>query len=246
MESTQDQLGMDIDAATIRRLLEAVLLVSAEPVDVDAASASIHCTPDACKAQLEELSRQYDAESRGFQLVQTASGWQLVTRESCHDCIEEYLGRIDARKLSQAALEVLACVAYLQPIGREAIRSIRGVTSDAAINSLKARGIIKEIKSKPTPTGAAQYGTTKAFLEEFGLASLRDLPPIEQFAADEAAQRYIRERLEQTPLHLFDDDEPAAVSEEGFDVDAVHEDAVYEDIVEVDADASTAATETRA
>ena len=99
------------------------------------------------------------------------------------------------QKLSQAALETLAVIAYHQPVTRETVKGIRGVNSDGVISSLADKGLIREMGRDPQRGQAILYGTTAAFLEKFGLRSVRDLPDLEQFAPDEQSRQFIRERL---------------------------------------------------
>lgn len=101
----------------------------------------------------------------------------------------------DTQKLSQAALETLAVIAYHQPVTRETVKGIRGVNSDGVISSLVDKGLVREMGRDPQRGQAIIYGTTSAFLEKFGLRSTRDLPDLEQFAPDEQTRQYIRERL---------------------------------------------------
>ena len=101
----------------------------------------------------------------------------------------------DTRKLSQAALETLAVIAYHQPVTREGVRAIRGVNSEGVINSLMEKGLVREMGHEADRGQAILYGTTRRFLERFGLRSLRDLPPLEDFAPDEESKQFIRERL---------------------------------------------------
>ena len=101
----------------------------------------------------------------------------------------------DTQKLSQAALEALAVIAYHQPVTRETVKGIRGVNSDGVISSLADKGLIREMGRDPQRGQAILYGTTAAFLEKFGLRSVRDLPDLEQFAPDEQSRQFIRERL---------------------------------------------------
>ena len=101
----------------------------------------------------------------------------------------------DTQKLSQAALETLAVIAYHQPVTREVVKGIRGVNSDGVIASLVDKGLVRELGRDPQRGQAIIYGTTNAFLEKFGLRSTRDLPNLEQFAPDEQSRQFIRERL---------------------------------------------------
>ena len=133
--------------------------------------------------------------NRGFQLREVAGGWRLFTHPAYHDVVEAYVLSWDTQKLSQAALETLAVIAYHQPVTREVVKGIRGVNSDGVIASLVDKGLVRELGRDPQRGQAIIYGTTNAFLEKFGLRSTRDLPDLEQFAPDEQSRQFIRERL---------------------------------------------------
>lgn len=177
----------------IRPAVEAMLLVSTDPLPAgDVARA---CKVGAAEARraLRDLSEEYARTGRGFQLREVAGGWRLYTHPACHDLIEAYVQSWDTHRLTQAALETLAVIAYNQPATREGVRAVRGVNSDSAISSLIDKGLVRETGRREG--GAVTYGTTTAFLERFGLGSVRDLPPLEDFAPDEETRRLIVERL---------------------------------------------------
>ena len=138
---------------------------------------------------------EYEEANRGFQLREVAGGWRLFTHPAYHDVVEAYVLSWDTQKLSQAALETLAVIAYHQPVTREVVKGIRGVNSDGVIASLVDKGLVRELGRDPERGQAIIYGTTNAFLEKFGLRSTRDLPDLEQFAPDEQSRQFIRERL---------------------------------------------------
>ena len=149
-----------------------------------------------------------------MQLREVAGGWRLYTHPRYHALIEKYVISWDTRRLSQAALETLAVIAYCQPITRAGIASVRGVNSDSPVNSLVEKGLVREAgKDSSSPGQPMLYATTRSFLEKFGLASVRDLPDIDQFAPDEESRELIRERLGVTRSQaheaesLFDEDE---------------------------------------
>jgi segregation and condensation protein B len=119
----------------------------------------------------------------------------LFTHPAYHDQVEALVMSWDTRKLSQAALETLAVIAYYQPVSREGVRAVRGVNSDGVISSLVDKGLVRELGRERGRAGAVLYGTTQVFLERFGLASIKDLPPLEDFAPDEEARQFIRDRL---------------------------------------------------
>ena len=151
--------------------------------------------PGEVSQALAELAAEYESANRGFQLREVAGGWRLYTHPAYHDQVGDYVLSWDARKLSQAALETLAVIAYHQPVTREGVRAIRGVNSDGVIASLREKGLVREAGHEADRGQAVLFGTTRLFLEHFGLKSLRELPPLEDFAPDEESKRFIRERL---------------------------------------------------
>ena len=150
------------------------------------------------EAALVSLRDEFERENRGIQLREVAGGWRLFTHPAFHDLIERYVISWDTRKLSQAALETLAIVAYCQPITRAGVASVRGVSSDSSINSLVEKGLLREAGTADAPGNPMQYATTRVFLERFGLRSVDDLPDVVQFAPDEETRALIRERLSAT------------------------------------------------
>lgn len=175
--------------------LEALLLVSSDPVSASALAQALDIAPGEAASLLAELKVEYEEANRGFQLREVAGGWRLFTHPAFHEQVEAFVLSWDTQKLSQAALETLAVIAYHQPATREQVRGIRGVNSDGVISSLVDKGLVRELGRDAEHGQAILYGTTNAFLEKFGLRSLKDLPDLEQFAPDEQARQFIRERL---------------------------------------------------
>lgn len=190
--------------------LEALLLVSSDPVSASALAQALGITPGEAASLLAELKVEYEEANRGFQLREVAGGWRLFTHPAYHDQVEAFVLSWDTQKLSQAALETLAVIAYHQPVTRETVKGIRGVNSDGVISSLVDKGLVREMGRDPQRGQAILYGTTNAFLEKFGLRSTKDLPDLEQFAPDEQARQFIRERLSgrsiQSTLEEADED----------------------------------------
>ena len=184
-----------LEANSLKGALEALLLVSSDPVSAPALAGALDIGPGECASLLAELKVEYEEANRGFQLREVAGGWRLFTHPAYHDVIEAYVLSWDTQKLSQAALETLAVIAYHQPVTREVVKGIRGVNSDGVIASLVDKGLVRELGRDPERGQAIIYGTTNAFLEKFGLRSTRDLPDLEQFAPDEQSRQFIRERL---------------------------------------------------
>jgi segregation and condensation protein B len=175
--------------------VEALLFVSDEPVSAATLAKILDRTPTEVDTALSSLATRLEEEERGIQLREVAGGWRLYSHPACHDLIERYVISWDTRSLSQAALEALAVIAYHQPTTRAAVNGIRGVNSDAVISSLVEKGLVREAGRDSGPGNAILYATTRTFLEKFGLKSLKDLPPLEDFAPDEQSREYIRARL---------------------------------------------------
>ena len=190
--------------------LEALLLVSSDPVSASALAQALGIAPGEAASLLAELKVEYEEANRGFQLREVAGGWRLFTHPAYHDQVEAFVLSWDTQKLSQAALETLAVIAYHQPVTRETVKGIRGVNSDGVISSLVDKGLVREMGRDPQRGQAILYGTTNAFLEKFGLRSTKDLPDLEQFAPAEQARQFIRERLSgrsiQSTLEEADED----------------------------------------
>jgi len=163
------------EAPPLRKILEAILLVVDEPVpEVDLAQVAE--APRAVVLDvLETLAAEYAAAGRGFELRQVAGGWRLYTAPDCAAYVERFVLDGQQARLTQAALETLAVVAYRQPVSRQAVSAIRGVNVDGVIRTLLARGLIAEA-GEEGPGGAHLYVTTPYFLERLGLRSLEDLP----------------------------------------------------------------------
>ena len=135
-------------------------------------------------AELRALAGAYTAEGRGFDLREVAGGWRLYTREQCAPVVERFLTDGHEVRLTQAALEALAVVAYRQPVSRARVSAVRGVNCDAVMRTLTLRGLVEEQSTDPE-TGAILYRTTGYFLERLGLASLADLPELAPFLPDD-------------------------------------------------------------
>lgn len=184
-----------MESGSLKALLEALLLVSDDSVPATELARAAGGEPGEVASALAELAAEYADANRGFQLREVAGGWRLFTHPAYHDEVADYVLSWDTRRLSQAALETLAVIAYHQPVTREGVRAIRGVNSDGVIGSLKEKGLVREVGRERDRGQAQLWGTTRLFLEHFGLRSLRDLPPLEDFAPDEESRRFIRERL---------------------------------------------------
>ena len=157
--------------------LEALLLLATEPVTEFELAQAVGVPESIVAETLAELVAFYDETGRGFELRQVGGGWRYYTREEYAELITRYVVEGQQSKLSQAALETLAVVAYTQPISRGRVSAVRGVNVDAVMRTLLARGLIEEV-GHDQESGAVLFATTTYFLERMGLTSLQDLPPL--------------------------------------------------------------------
>ena len=183
------------DFITLRGALEALLFVSDEPVSAARLAKVVDAAPGDIEEVLANLAEEYRETNRGFQLREVAGGWRFYTHPAHHDVIETYVLSWDTRRLSQAALEALAVVAYHQPVTRGGVNAVRGVNSEGVISSLVEKGLVREVGRDKNAGNAILYGTSRNFLEKFGLKDLNELPPIAEFAPDAETEHAIRERL---------------------------------------------------
>lgn len=187
-----------LNESNIQGAIESMLFVTDEPVSAITLAEMLECDVAAVDAALREIQQKREAEESGIQLREVAGGWRLYTHPAYHDLIEKYVLSWDTRKLSAAAMETLAIVAYTQPVTRAGVASIRGVNSDSSINSLVEKGLVKEVGQADTPGNPTLYGTTRVFLEKFGLRSISDMTDIAEFAPDAETRALIAERLSST------------------------------------------------
>jgi segregation and condensation protein B len=175
--TTEDSASDGLGAPDLRSALEALLLVADEPMTTSTLATLTQTPEDQIIVTLRELSDEYTAQGRGFDLKEIAGGWRYWTRADCAGVVERFVLDGQHARLTQAALETLAVVAYRQPVTRSRISAIRGVNVDSVVRNLVARGLIEEV-GHDNETGAFLYRTTTYFLERLGLKSLQDLPPI--------------------------------------------------------------------
>lgn len=169
--------------------IEAILLIIDEPIGLVALAAAVGSPVAAVRQAIETLVHDYDGKGhgprRGFELREVGGGWRLYVREDHDDLVAEFIGGQAPARLSQAALETLAVIAYKQPVTRGQVASIRAVNVDSVVRTLLARGLITELFAD-SETGAINYGTTDALLQHLGINSLDDLPPISPLLDDGA------------------------------------------------------------
>jgi segregation and condensation protein B len=185
------------------RAIEAVVLVATEPVPTGVLAQLLEQPAAVVDRLVRTLSAAYEEAGHGFQLVEVAGGWRYQTHPDLAPYVERFVLDGQRSRLSGAALETLAIVAYKQPISRAQIAAIRGVDPDGVLRNLQARGYIDQVGRDPGPGQATLWGTTPLFLEKLGLVSLDDLPPIAEFipGADvvEALEQGLRVRRDEPP-----------------------------------------------
>ena len=168
---------------SLAKLLEAALFASARPIPFDELSAlDPESSPAALRAALDEVREHYDQEGHGVELVEIGEGWQILTRAEYTEAIERAQLAARPQRLSAAALESLAIIAYRQPIGRAEIEEIRGVAVGGVLKSLHERGLIDVVGRGEGLGRPLLYGTTPAFLEQFALRHLDELPRADELA----------------------------------------------------------------
>ena len=170
---------LELEMLDLAPALEAVLMVADQPLDHLTLAQAVGHPPVDVDQALVALAEEYTAQGRGFELRNIAGGWRFFTREQYAGAVERFILDGQQARLTQAALETMAVVAYRQPISRSRISAIRGVNVDGVVRTLVTRGLIEEAGADPE-SGAVLYRTTSYFLERMGLGSISELPDIAQ------------------------------------------------------------------
>jgi segregation and condensation protein B len=170
----------EADGPGLRASLEAILLVADEPVPEVLLAQVLERPRGEVDAALRALAAEYTADGRGFDLREIAGGWRFYTREDCAPLVERFVRDGQEVRLTQAALETLAVIAYRQPVSRARVSAVRGVNCDGVIRTLVLRGLVED-SGTDQETGAILYRTTGYFLERLGMASLDELPDLAPF-----------------------------------------------------------------
>ena len=169
----------------LQPILEAILFAAGEPLTIRRISAAItDADAGGIRETLQAMQQEYDNAGRGFLIEESAGGWQMLSRQEHAELIAQLIRTSDKTKLSPAAFETLAIIAYRQPIGRAAIENIRGVQAGPMLRALLDRRLIKITGREEVPGRPFLYGTTRQFLERMGLRSLKDLPKAEEMLRD--------------------------------------------------------------
>ena len=174
----------------LRRVLEAILMVAEEPLDPTLLAQVLEEPLADVVDALNSLAASYEADRRGFCLREVGGGWRIYSHPDAAPWVERFVRAMHNPRLSAAALETLAIIAYKQPVSRGQIAAIRGVNVDAVVRTLVQRGLVEEVGRDEGPGQAILLGTTVRFLERLGLRDLAELPPLQDFvpgpdAADE-------------------------------------------------------------
>lgn len=171
----------------LRTAVEAVLLVVDEPIPAVTLAQVLEQPRGEVEATLAALAAEYTEQNRGFDLREVAGGWRFYTRDSCAAVVERFVRDGQQTRLTQAALETLAVVAYRQPVSRARVSAVRGVSCDGVMRTLAQRGLVEEAGSD-RESGAILYRTTRYFLERLGLRDLDELPELAPFLPDDVEQ----------------------------------------------------------
>lgn len=182
-EEIVEESGDELPAPSLGAALEALLIVAVEPQSTVELAEATRYPVDEVAARLKELSEEYAAQGRGFALREVAGGWRFYTSETCSGMVERWVLDGQQARLTQAALETLAVIAYRQPVSRARISAVRGVNVDGVLRTLQSRGLIEEAGTDPS-SQAILFRTTPYFLERMGIASLDDLPDLAEHLPD--------------------------------------------------------------
>jgi segregation and condensation protein B len=190
-------------ASEAARAIEAILMVAEQPVEVHLLAQLLEVSPARVHELCDELVAAYENEERGFVLARVAGGYRFQSHPDLAPYVERFVLDGQSSRLSAAALETLAIVAYKQPVSRAQVAAIRGVDVDGVMRTLQQRGYIEDVARDPGPGQAVLFGTTRQFLERLGLDSLDDLPPLGAFVpgADvvEALEHTLRPEAAEPP-----------------------------------------------
>jgi segregation and condensation protein B len=198
-----------------RRAIEAILMVADTPIEPNLLAQLLEVTPARIEELCDSLAAEYEAGGRGFVLVRVAGGYRYQSHPDLAGYLERFVLEGQSARLSAAALETLAIVAYKQPVSRAQVAAIRGVNADGVLRTLLQRGYVAEVARDPGPGQAVLYGTTTVFLERLGLDRIEDLPPLADFVPGPEIMDALEQTLRADPL----DEDPATGEEDQEDED---------------------------
>jgi segregation and condensation protein B len=182
-----------------RRAIEAVLMVAEMPVEPQLLAQLLELPVAQVTSLCEEMAAEYEAEGRGFALVSVAGGWRFQSHADLAPYVERFVLEGQSARLSAAALETLAIVAYKQPVSRAQVAAIRGVNVDGVMRTLQQRGFIAEVGKDPGPGLAVLFGTTPLFLERLGLNTVEELPALSDFVPGADVVEHLESGLRPPP-----------------------------------------------
>lgn len=195
---------LDVPLADLRPALEAVLMVADQPLDQVSLASAVGYPVAEVAAALAGLSAEYAEQGRGFDLRNVAGGWRYYTREEFAPVVEKFVLEGQQARLTQAALETLAVVAYKQPVSRARVSAVRGVNVDGVMRTLLSRGLVEEC-GHDEETGALLYRTTSYFLERIGVTSIEELPELAPFLPDMGELEDLEEQRPAAPVTVAPD-----------------------------------------
>src|SRR5438094_6377511 len=181
------------------RAIEAILMVAEEPTEPQLLGQLLEMSPKKVEELCDELAAAYDAEDRGFVLVRVAGGYRFQSHPDLAPYVERFVLEGQSARLSPAAMETLAIIAYKQPVSRAQLAAIRGVNVDGVVRTLQQRGYIDEVARDPGPGLAVLYGTTSLFLEKLGLDALDGLPALVDFVPGAEVMEALEQGLRADP-----------------------------------------------
>ncbi len=173
----------DLGAPSLPAAVEALLLIADEPMSAEDLGVALNTPPDEITDTVEQLQSDYATSGRGFTIRRESAGWRFVTAADCSELVTRFVKDGQSARLSQAALETLAVVAYRQPVSRSRVSAIRAVNVDGVMKTLMNRGLITEV-GHDADSGAVLYATTEYFLQRLGIAKLDELPPVADYLPD--------------------------------------------------------------
>mgnify|MGYP001584522173 FL=1 len=209
--STPEPQISDERSEEVRRAIEAILMVATDPVPANLLAQLLEVSTRIVEAECEALAEGFEAEGRGFVVSRVGGGYRFQSHPDQAPWVERFVLEGQSSRLTAAALETMAIVAYKQPVSRAQVSAIRGVDVDGVMRTLQQRGYIDEISRDPGPGNAVMFGTTREFLERMGLDAVDDLPPLGEFVPGpevvEALERGLRPDPElETPQPSLDGD----------------------------------------